>query len=220
MALKNQVIANRPATKTSSGPGIGYRLLYFFGITPWDHGRAAPQLVELIEGPDAPPPGRALDLGCGTGTQAIYLAQKGWQVTGVDYVHRALDTARQRAAAAHVTPTWVEGDVTRLSELGINANSGGYNLLLDFGCFHGLTPAQCAAYAAGISAVAAPGATFLLFSFAPGKRGPAPRGLSPDEIDHYFGAKWELLSARPASEQRLPFFLKRADPTLYRMRLR
>jgi hypothetical protein len=58
MALENQVIPNHSATTVSGGPGIGYRLLYFFGLTPWDHGSATPQLVELIEGPDALPPGR------------------------------------------------------------------------------------------------------------------------------------------------------------------
>lgn len=215
MLLKNQASREYRGAGEHDGPGMGYRLLYFFGLTPWDHGIIEPALVELVEGPNALPPGRALDLGCGTGTQAIYLAQKGWQVTGVDYVKQALVRARQKAAAAHVAPTWLEGDVTRLPEVLAGDAGGSYNLLLDFGCFHGLKSAQCAAYAAGINTVAAPGATFLLFSFTPGHRGPAPRGVSAEEILQHFGASWELRWTRPAQGQRLPPFLKNADPALY-----
>ena len=220
MSVENPAILERAGTTEHRGPDIGYRLLYFFGFTPWDNGDVAPELVDLVEGPDALPPGRALDLGCSTGTQAIYLAKKGWQVTGVDYVAQALAKARQRAAAAGVAPTWVAGDVTRLSELVVDHSSTAYTLLLDFGCFHGLNAPQCAAYAAGMSAVAAPGATLLLFGFSPGRRGPAPHGISAADVTRYFGDKWELRWARPASQQRLPPFLRRANPFFYRLQRR
>lgn len=219
MSIANQVSNARPDTANRE-PGIGYRLLYFFGLTPWDHEDLAPEFVELIEGPKALPPGRALDLGCGTGTHAIYLAKNGWDVTGLDYVSRALNVARQRAAKANVAPTWIQGDVTRLTDFVGGYNTVPYNLLLDFGCFHGLRPEQCRAYAAGIRAVTAPGATFLLFSFSPGRRGPAPRGVSSEEIASYFGNEWEILWAHPADGQHLPPFLKKADPTLYRLQRR
>ena len=61
MGIKDQLLLDQSSSSASRGPGIGYRLLYFFGFTPWDSGEAAPGLVELIEGPDALPPGRALD---------------------------------------------------------------------------------------------------------------------------------------------------------------
>src|SRR5579872_1986667 len=95
--------------------GASYRL----GFTPWDRGVPASGLVELVEGLQALPRGRALDLGCGTGTNSIYLCRKGWTATGVDLEPRALDGARRHAERAGVAPTFVEGDVTRLSELGI-----------------------------------------------------------------------------------------------------
>jgi SAM-dependent methyltransferase len=63
---------------------------------PWDSGDPAPELVELVEGPAPPRPGRALDLGCGIGTNAVYLARHGWDVTGVDLVHNAVAAARVR----------------------------------------------------------------------------------------------------------------------------
>jgi SAM-dependent methyltransferase len=116
-------------------------------------------LVELVEGPSPPPPGRALDIGCGTGTDSIYLAQHGWAVTGVDMVPRGLAIAHRRADEAGVSLRFVEGDVTRLSDFGVGE---GYTLLVDFGCFHTIPPDRRDAYVESVSKVAAPGSTFLL----------------------------------------------------------
>jgi SAM-dependent methyltransferase len=66
--------------------------MYRLGITPWDHDNLADQLTALAEGPDALAPGNALDIGCGGGRDAIYLAGQGWTVTGVDVVPRASAT--------------------------------------------------------------------------------------------------------------------------------
>ncbi len=212
----NTTQARQGRSGTGSG-SIGYRVLYRLGITPWDRGEMSPELVELVEGPNPLPPGRALDLGCGRGRQSIYLARKGWRVTGVDYVARALETARRRAADAGVAPTWVRGDVSRLEELGIGS---GFELLLDYGCFHGLTDSERDAYAEGVAAVAAPGATFLLNAFAPGWRGPAPRGVTREEIERRFGDAWEVVWARKADWLPLPKPLRNADPTTYQLRRR
>src|SRR5438105_6425695 len=113
--------------------GSVYRTLYLLGLNFWDRRAPVSDLVELVEGPSQVPPGRALDIGCGTGTESIYLAEHGWDVTGVDMVPKALAMARRKAAAAGVSPRFVEGDVTRLRDLEIG---DGYDLLLDFGCFH------------------------------------------------------------------------------------
>ncbi len=215
MAVDNNAVTGSSVKPSATGPGFGYRLLYRLGFTPWDNNIVPTELSELVEGSEALPPGRALDLGCGTGTQAIYLAEHGWQVTGVDFVGRALEVARRRAASAGVTPTWVEGDVTRLPELGVGA---GYSLLLDSGCFHGLRAEQRAAYAAGVAGAAASGATFLLFGFAKGRRGPAPHGVSRDEVESCFGPDWRLLWTHPARETTLPPFLRAANPVWYCLR--
>jgi methylase of polypeptide subunit release factors len=76
-----------------------YELLYLAGVRPWERGGIPPALRELVEGPAALPPGRALDIGCGTGGPAVYLATHSWEVTGIDVVARALRRARQRAVA-------------------------------------------------------------------------------------------------------------------------
>jgi SAM-dependent methyltransferase len=124
-----------------------YRVLYRLGITPWERDTVPTPLVEL--GARYPSPGRALDIGCGTGRDAVYLAGRGWTVTGVDSVPRALDAAKQRARASGVDVNWVRGDVTRLQTLGIGED---YELLVDRGCFHGLADTERDQYAEGVAA--------------------------------------------------------------------
>src|SRR5262245_63659106 len=76
-------------------------------------------LVELVEGVSAPPPGRALDLGCSSGRNTLYLARHGWEVTGVEIAAHDLSLARRSALEAGLSPTLVAGDVTKLDELDI-----------------------------------------------------------------------------------------------------
>src|SRR6266545_4272992 len=75
---------------------IPYGFLYRTGRTPWDTGVTPPEVVELVEGKTPLPPGRALDLGCGTGNEVAYLARHGWTATGVDLVQVAIDRAASK----------------------------------------------------------------------------------------------------------------------------
>jgi SAM-dependent methyltransferase len=177
-----------------------YRLAYRLGLRVWQ--RAAPfaDLVRLIEGPAALEPGRALDIGCGTGTDTVYLASHGWDVTAVDMVSKALATARRNAKAAGVAPRFIQGDVTRLHDLGVG---DGYTLLLDFGCFHTLPADRRPAYVTSVSGAAAPGATLMLCGFKrPPITAPMHAGLTVDEVRQRFGgAGWRLVSAERTSAE-------------------
>jgi SAM-dependent methyltransferase len=172
---------------------LRYRLLYRLGITPWDQDHVPVELAALIEGPGALRPGRALDIGCGTGTQAVYLAQHGWQVTGVDAVERALERGRQRAHKLGADVQWRAGDVTRLATLGLE---GGFGLVHDRGCFHDLPDDARDVYARGVSSLTAPGATLLLMAFGLGRRIGAPSGASEDEIRERFASDWDVVSVQ------------------------
>lgn len=173
--------------------GLMYRLMYAIGFTPWD--RVTPvELEAVIEGPNALPAGRALDLGSGLGTKAIYMASHGWDVTGVEAVPRALHEARRRAAGAGVKVDFRLGDVTRLGDLGLEP---GYSLLFDFGCYHGLKPDERARYAAGATAVAAPRASLYMMEFTRALP-PVPSGVSDSELRERFGPAWELLWSKPS----------------------
>lgn len=144
-------------------------LFYRFGTPPWE-GHPLPQrLLELVEGPSALPPGKALDAGCGTGDTSIYLAQRGWDVTAFDFVHVALNRARAKAAAAGVSIRAMQADVTRVtaSEIGT-----GFRLIVDNGLLHGLSDEARDAYVRLVRTVAAPQATLIITAFA---EKPTPR---------------------------------------------
>ena len=166
-------------------------LSYLLGWKPWDSGVPPPELVEWVEGPRALPPGHALDIGCGTGTNARYLLEHAWRVTGVDFVPRAVSAARQKAPGA----TLLVGDVTKLAELGV---SGPFDLMLDLGCFHSIPDPRRDAYAQEAARVAASGATFLLFAFA--EKGPGGIVATEEEIRRRFGADFDLAEVTPGAD--------------------
>jgi SAM-dependent methyltransferase len=194
-----------------------YRVLYRVGFTPWDQDHVPAELSALVEGPAALAPGRALDVGCGTGTQAVYLAEHGWQVTGVDAVERALAQARRRAEEKGVEVRWVAGDVTSLSTLGLD---NGFTLVHDRGCFHDLSPAERDGYARGVSELVTSGATLLLLAFARRERGIGPSGASEEEIQRRFGPDWELVSVQGDSGPAPPGPMRRVPRIWYQLQRR
>ncbi len=123
----------------------------------WDTGISPPELLDFI---NTHSPGRALDLGCGTGTNAITLAKSGWEVTGVDFAYRAIKLARNKAKQEKADITFKYGSVTDLKTTG-----GSYELVLDLGCFHSLDAADRSRYIENLPRLLAPGATFLLYVF-------------------------------------------------------
>ncbi len=134
-----------------------YYYIRYMGSPPWESGVSPPELMAFIENN---PPGRAIDLGCGTGTNVITLAQHGWQVTGIDFVSKAIRNARRKAKAAGVTVELRVGDVTKLEILG-----GGYDLVLDMGCYHGLSSQQRLEYQKNLSVILNPWGTYMLYAF-------------------------------------------------------
>jgi SAM-dependent methyltransferase len=104
--------------------------LWYFRRPPWDRGISPPELFDFIS---KHPAGRAIDLGCGTATNVITLAQHGWQVTGIDFAPRAIQIAKRKAQKAHVTVDVRVGDATKLDGI-----DGPFDLALDMGCFHGV----------------------------------------------------------------------------------
>ena len=95
----------------------------------WDSGITPPELFQFIQ---SHPAGRAIDLGCGTGTNVVTLAKTGWQVTGIDFASRAIKIARKKLKEQNVGATLLVGDVTRIQ---IDSR---FELALDIGCFHGV----------------------------------------------------------------------------------
>jgi hypothetical protein len=111
-------------------------------------------------------------------------------------VPRALNRARRKAARAGVWPRFLEADVTHLGDAAVGE---GYTLVVDFGCFHTIPAARRAAYVAGVSDAAAPGATLLLYGFTrPPRLAPMATSISTEEVERWFGGSgWDLVSAGP-----------------------
>lgn len=148
--------------------------LFYFRRPPWDTGISPPELMAFI---DSNPPRRALDLGCGTGTNAITLAQHGWQVVGVDFVGRAVRVARRKAKQAGVQVDFRADDVTRLRGV-----SGPFDLALDIGCLHSLTRQQKDVYIQNLERLLAPQGTFLLYAFVSQDEQVQGTGLTPKDL--------------------------------------
>jgi len=170
-----------------------FDLLYRVGVPVWD----IPPPVgvrTVVEGPDALPSGRALDLGCGTGTNVVYLAQHGWEATGVDFAASAIQQARRKANGISGA-TFIEGDVTRLREQGIQ---GPFDLVLDMGCFHALPQESREAYVQEIAAVTIPGAHLLMWEVSE-KMGRFPVGwlMQPDEVRNRFSTQFIIERVEP-----------------------
>lgn len=170
-----------------------FRVFYRLGFTPWDGHPLAKSLRDLIEGDGTSPlpAGTALDIGCGTGDSSIYLAQHGWRVTGVDFVSKAVDKARAKAAADKVSVSFAQADATQLSSAGVGS---GFALILDSGCLHGMSDEDRDAYVREVTAVAAPDARLLIVAFVPGGSFGVP-GIDQAEVERRFTSDWTLLSA-------------------------
>jgi 2-polyprenyl-3-methyl-5-hydroxy-6-metoxy-1,4-benzoquinol methylase len=151
------------------------------------------KLLALVEDTRGVPLGSALDLGCGTGRWSVRLAERGWQVVGVDVVPRAIDAARNRLEQAGVDVTFKEGDVTALQAGDVGSN---FNLLVDMECFNWLSDSDRSRMAQEVDAVAAPDATFLLLVWARARRGPLPRGADRQGLESTFSG-WRIIDEHP-----------------------
>ena len=168
-----------------------FKTFYRLGFVPWDGHPLATSLRELVEGPQALPKGTALDIGCGTGDNSIYLAKHGWQVTGIDFVATAVDKAKAKAAASNLTVNFARADATRLSSEGVGAN---FDLIVDNGCLHGMSAEDRDAYVREVTAVVAPDGRLLLVEFVTGSSFGVP-GIDSDEVQQRFAGDWTLLSS-------------------------
>ncbi len=151
---------------------------YEAGDVPWDDTLPPPEVIALSA---ELAPARALDLGCGYGRTSLFLAQKGWQTVGIDFVPDAIAEAQRRAISAELTDAtqFMAASVTALDFL-----SPSFQLAVDVGCMHALNQEELALYHAELQRLLPFGATFLLFARLrdsaeiPPETG--PRGI-PDE---------------------------------------
>jgi SAM-dependent methyltransferase len=134
---------------------LGFNLWYF-RRPPWDTRESPPELLEFIH---SHPAGRALDIGCGTGTNLLTLAQAGWQCSGIDFAIIAIRAARQSFHSANMKANLQVNDVTHLGKM-----KGPFDLALDIGCYHGVPLSGRTAYRQALRQLLAPGGWYLLYA--------------------------------------------------------
>ena len=169
------------------------------GTPTWELGGPDPELVGLLDQGRIGGPGRALDLGCGTGNDVVELARRGWTVSGVDVSDRALARAREKAAVAGVEPDLRNADVTRLPGL-----DGPFDLIVDRGLLMSLFGERARrAYTHAVTALTAPGSVVYQHQWVlPEEPSPLSRAwlatrlngfvLTPGELEARFGSAFAI----------------------------
>jgi len=165
---------------------MGFEGAYGFGDPPWDIGRAQPAIVRLAaEGLIA---GDVIDVGCGTGENAIHLASRGLAVVGVDAAPTAIARAREKARLRGSGATFVVGDALVLETLGRSFDSA-----IDCGLFHTFGDADRVRFERSLHEVLRPGGRYALLCFSdlqPGQ--PGPRRVTQAEIRDTFATGWTV----------------------------
>ena len=163
---------------------------WYFKNPPWDSGITPPELFDFIANH---PAGRAIDIGCGTATNVITLAQNGWQVIGIDFAPRAIQIAKRKTQK--IKAELQVNDATKLKGI-----DGPFDLALDMGCFHGID--KKADYLTQLNRVLASGGYWLMYGiFQPFSDPSAPR-LAAADLDLISSFGFRLISRKDGVDKR------------------
>ncbi|PXX69195.1 methyltransferase family protein [Nocardia tenerifensis] len=159
---------------------------------PWEIGRPQPLLVEFEQAGRIT--GDVLDIGCGRGDTAIYLAELGYRVTGLDFAPTAIEKARAQAAERGVTVDFAVADATVL-----DGYDGRFDTVVSSALAHCLDREQRAAHVAALRRVLRPGGRLIQFCFSEVENSEswAPHPITEQELRDSFGAPdWRLTELR------------------------
>jgi len=166
---------------------------YREGNLPWDTGHPSSELQRVVSA-HAIRPGRALDIGCGTGTNSIWLAEQGFDVLGIDVAPLAVERAEHKARAVGASARFITGDILALSDRDLPASAGPFEFFFDRGCYHAVRRSEPTRYAASVAQHLAPGARGLILtgnSREPHE--PGPPVVSEQELRAELGTHFEFL---------------------------
>jgi len=152
---------------------------------PWELGRPRQVLVELVEKGNIKK-GKALDICCGAGTNTVYLAQKGFEVTGMDISSGAVEYARERAERAQVKIRFLVENFLRLP-----FRDEEFDLVFDMGCFHHVRVKDRAAFIKGVRRVLKTRGAYFLVCFSY-RNGPAWNHFTKEQITQIFSEYFKI----------------------------
>jgi SAM-dependent methyltransferase len=161
------------------------------GTPPWDIPGPQPAFVGLAE--EGWITGKTLDVGCGTGENALFLAQRGLEVMGVDASVRAIEKARVKAEQRAVSVRFLVADALDLAAL-----HESFDTVIDSGLLHSFSDKDRSRLVSGVHTVLRPGGCYLLLCFSEHATLPGPRRLAQDDIRASFGEGWAIESIVPS----------------------
>jgi ubiquinone/menaquinone biosynthesis C-methylase UbiE len=162
---------------------------YPLQVLPWERGRPREALVEILE-KGGLKRGKALDICCGAGTNGLYMAEKGLEVTAMDISPRAVAYAKEKASGANVEIKFMVQ-----SFIGLPFPEEEFDLVLDSGCLHHVLANDRSAYIRGIHMVLKTEGRYLLICFSE-RNGPAWNHFSRQEIEKLFSGLFDIVSIK------------------------
>jgi len=155
---------------------------------PWELGRPREVLVSVIDSGKVKP-GKALDICCGAGTNTVYMAQKGFDVTGLDISSQAIEYARRKAREAGVKIRFIVGNA-----LDFPFEDEEFDFVFDMGCFHHIMIEDREKFIKGLCRILKRGRSqYLLVCFSD-RNGPAWNHFSKEHLVRYFSGRFKFQS--------------------------
>ncbi len=162
---------------------------------PWDIPAPQPAYVRLEKAGRIR--GSVLDAGCGTGENALFLASRGHEVWGLDFVPVAIERARAKAQERGLNVHFQVGDALRLGDLGRT-----FDAVIESGLFHTFTDEERPLYVAGLAKIVRPGGTVNILCFSDEEPpGEGPRRVTQQEIRDAFAHGWQVTDIQPTQFQ-------------------
>lgn len=152
---------------------------------PWELGRPRKVLVELVE-KGLIKKGKALDICCGAGTNALYLAEKGFQVTGIDISSKAIEYAKEKAKEENMKIQFQVEDF-----LNLPFEDAEFDFVFDMGCFHHVRVKDRGAFIRGVHRVLKKEGSYLMVCFSH-KNGPAWNHFTRGQLIQLFSELFEV----------------------------
>ncbi len=160
------------------------------GQAPWDIGEPQPDVVQLAE--SGAIAGTVLDVGCGTGENALYLAARGHEVWGIDFIPTPIERAKAKAEQRGLTVHFQVGDALKLDGLGRT-----FDTVIDSGLFHVFHDQERLTYVQSLARAVSPGGVVHLLCFSDQEPpGQGPRRVTQQEIHSAFRDGWDVESIR------------------------
>lgn len=164
----------------------------YLSLPPWDIGRPQGEIIRLAEKGEIR--GAVLDAGCGTGENALFLANQGYEVTGIDAVDVAIRKAKEKSRERRVPAVFLKWDALEISGLGKR-----FDTVIDCGLFHVFSDEERPLYVQELSSILAPRGTFRMLCFSEMESGGwGPRRVTQREIRDAFDRGWKVDSIQEA----------------------